>query len=106
MDKAAFGKRINQARKEKQLTSDKLAEICDITPVFIRQIEGGVRLPSIPNLIEICNALQVSPDYLLGEDLKISDMEIVDRLVSRIRTLSPKQAEMVCSTIETMIGYF
>ena len=106
MDKAAFGKKINQARKEKNLTSDKLAEICDMAPVFVRQIEGGARLPSVPNLVAICNALQVSPNYLLGEDLEFSDKEIIDRLVSKIRTLSPTQVEMVCSTIETMIGYF
>lgn len=105
MDKTAFGKRINQARKEKELTSDKLAELCDMAPVFVRQIEGGTRLPSIPNLVAICNALQVSPNFLLGDDLEFSDKEIIDRLVSRIRTLSPKQVEMVCSTIETMIDY-
>lgn len=40
-----------------------------MNPVFIRQIESGTRLPSLPKLVKICDNLQISPAYLLEYEL-------------------------------------
>lgn len=103
MNKRAFGQRLKQSRKDQNFTSDKLAEKCDMNPVFVRQIESGIRLPSIENFILLCNAIQVSPAYLLGADLKYDEQDEVQKLAMQIRALSPKQFEMVQSTLKAMI---
>lgn len=56
MERRLLGKRINQIRKERGLTSEALSEICDVNAGHIRQIESGIRLPSLPLFIRICQA--------------------------------------------------
>ena len=46
LDGKMLGKRINIARKSRGLTSEKLAEMCNINATFLRQIEGGSKGPS------------------------------------------------------------
>lgn len=103
MNKIAFGKRLGAVRKEKQLTSEKLSELCELNAVFIRQIESATKLPSLPTFVKLCNALKVSPNYLLADSLKHNEQNQFDNLTSRLRSLTPKQIEMVTAMIETMV---
>ena len=41
MERRLLGKRINQIRKERGLTSEALSEICDVNAGHIRQIDQG-----------------------------------------------------------------
>ena len=60
-----LGKRIGATRKDWGLTAQQLAEQLGTNAAYLRQIECGVKTPSVGLLVRICNALQVSPDYLL-----------------------------------------
>ena len=42
----ALGKRINQLRKSKGLTSEQLSELCGVNAVHIRRIESGGACPA------------------------------------------------------------
>lgn len=110
MDKASFGTRVRNARRKSGLSSDALAELCDCTPVSIRQIESGVRLPSLPKLVDICNALHVTPNELLGQELLFSpsvrenpDQRMVEALI-RLHGLSPDKGDAVCTILETLVS--
>lgn len=105
MNKHAFGRRLKQARLQQNYTSDMLAEACNINAVFVRQIESGTKLPSLSNLILLCNALQTSPAYLLKEDLKINEDEQLNQLIQQMKALSPKQLEVIIPTINTLIDH-
>lgn len=78
MDVAGLGNRIHEVRKRAGMSSDKLAELCDVGPVHIRKIESGAKVPSIRLFTRICNALQVSPCYLLQDSLHQSITNIGD----------------------------
>ena len=65
-----LGKRIGTARKDRGLTAQQLAARLGINAASLRQIECGVKTPSVSLLVRICNALQVSPDYLLQDLLE------------------------------------
>ena len=67
MDKKLLGKRINMARKERGWTGERLAEACSINATYLRQIEAGTKVPSLPVFVSLCQALNVSPTYLLVE---------------------------------------
>ena len=58
---------IRLQRKKKKLTIEKLSELADISPVFLREIERNIKLPSLPTFIRIINALDVSSDSCLPE---------------------------------------
>ena len=67
MEEKGLGRRINMARKDRGFTADRLSELCNINATYLRQIEGGIKVPSLPVFINICNALKISPDYLLRD---------------------------------------
>ena len=69
MDKKLLGKRINTARKERGWTSERLSEACNINATYLRQIEAGTKVPSLQVFVLLCEALRVSPSYLLVEVL-------------------------------------
>lgn len=74
LDCKEFGKRIKQARNQANISSNQLGNNdCNVDPAFIRQIESGRKLPSIPILVQICNSLQVSPSYLLEKEIPIQN---------------------------------
>ena len=54
MNKKAFGSRLRQARKDRGLTSEKLSELCNINATYLRQIEGGTKIPSLPVFVSLC----------------------------------------------------
>ncbi len=75
MDHEEFGRRLKKVRQEMQYTSQEVASNCGVSSVFIRQVELGERLPSLPVFVYLCRALQISPSYLLGNEVKVEVVE-------------------------------
>ncbi len=69
MNQKAFGSKIRDIRRQREMTGEMLAGQCGISPAFLRQIESGTKGISVDNLIRLCNALNVAPGYLLSEDI-------------------------------------
>lgn len=67
-----LGQRMREQRKSHKMTSEQLAELCGVGAVHIRKIESGAKVPSLNLFIRLCNALDVSPEYLLQDELKSS----------------------------------
>lgn len=65
-----LGKRIAKLRKEKGLTQEKLAELCNIDISYIGQIERGLKTPSLKVLFRISNALSLKLEELLSWEEK------------------------------------
>lgn len=93
MDAMTLGKRLNLVRKDRGYTADKLSEICNINATYLRQIEGGKKMPSLPVFIDLCNALKISPDYLLQDVLEENEITDIQALADLWKKASPgKQA--------------
>ncbi|MBR6163105.1 helix-turn-helix transcriptional regulator [bacterium] len=56
---------IKYYRKLKNLTQEKLSEICDISQDYLSEIERGKKMPSLKRLIKISNGLEIEPYLLL-----------------------------------------
>lgn len=54
-----LGKRISQVRRQKKLTSERLAYENSISKGYLSDIENGKRLPSLKLLEKIARALDV-----------------------------------------------
>ena len=102
MNKKMLGQRINSARKERGLTSEQLAEQCYISAAYLRQIESGKKVPSLPLFISLCNELNVSPNYLLQDLLSHSDLDSIPELLD---AASPQQKELILSVVQTALEY-
>lgn len=71
-DYKAIGQRIRIARIRLSKTQESIADAIDVTPAHMSNIETGKTKVSLPTLISIANALNVSMDDLLCDNLKES----------------------------------
>ena len=104
MNRVAFGRRLNTARKERGLTGEKLAELCSINATYLRQIESGVKIPSLPIFVSLCQELKVSPNYLLQDTLKENEYSDVEELVALLKTASPSQVKLATALIKCALN--
>jgi len=67
-----IGKRIREIRKKRKISQSALSEIIDKTPTLVSYIESGIRGMSLETIVAIANALEVSVDVLLSDNLAIN----------------------------------
>ena len=60
-----IGVRINARRKELGLTQEELAERMEVSIQMISNVELGKKAIRPENLVKLCNALNVSADFVL-----------------------------------------
>ena len=63
-----LGKRLNQTRKEKGFTAQKMADLLFVSLRNYQKYESGDIRPSLEGLVQIADILDVSTDYLLCRD--------------------------------------
>lgn len=97
------GKRIQQLRKERELTQEQLAEKLNVSQNTIAKIESGLRRPSIDFLLEISEFFNVSTNYLVfgvhAEDVEDEKSkkdidETIEKLLEKKEELLKMQREL------------
>lgn len=105
MDKKLLGARIKKVRKERGLTAEKLSELCHINATYLRQIEGGAKIPSLPVFTDLCNTLKISPSYLLKDSLSQNELSRLDELSALWERSSPGQVELITAMIKAALEH-
>ncbi|NLV76558.1 MAG: helix-turn-helix domain-containing protein [Tissierellia bacterium] len=77
------GAKIRFERERLNLTREKFAELLNLSPYYIGQIERGERKMSIETLVNIANTLHISTDYLLDNSYKIDDQCLISESFSQ-----------------------
>ena len=72
IDYESIGRRIKRYRTDKGMSQDELGQIVFVNNEHISRIEAGKKYPSLDLIVMIANALDVSADDLLTENLKYS----------------------------------
>lgn len=103
MEEKGLGRRIHQVRKDRGLTAEKLSELCNINATYLRQMEGGRKIPSLPVFIDICNALKISPDYLLRDALADNEVSQIQALSLLWEQASPSQQSMAAAMLQAAL---
>ena len=68
-----IGNNIQIARLKKKLTQEALAEKCNVSAKYISAMERGVSSGSISLIIDICNILDVTPNYIFNGTINSSN---------------------------------
>lgn len=81
-----LGSKIKNNRRLLKLTQEQLAELIDVSPHYIYEIEKGLKTPSLPILIAISENLHVSIDNLLSTTSQNADRngDELDRLINNL----------------------
>ncbi|MCH5211295.1 MAG: helix-turn-helix transcriptional regulator [Oscillospiraceae bacterium] len=99
-----LGIEIKKNRKLLKLTQEQLAELIDVNPHYIYEIEKGLKIPSLSVLIAISEQLHVSIDTLLGSNVQNSDKDN-DDLDRLIKNLNNTQRINLANVIRSLYPY-
>jgi transcriptional regulator with XRE-family HTH domain len=66
-DRKLLGNGVRKHRKVAALTQEGLAEKVDLNPVYVGQIERGLKVPTIDVLLRIAKALKVRVRDLVSD---------------------------------------
>ena len=101
IDYVVIGKRIREIRKQKGLTQSALAEMSGIEPSNISHIERAATKLSLPTLVSIANALEVSLDELLYSNLKKSNHISCAMIEDLLKDCTSAELKAICEVIKT-----
>ena len=79
-----IGQRIKERRIFFKYTRETLAELVDISPQFLANIESGKKGMSFSTLKKLCEVLAVSCDYVILGKSSVGDHEQIDELLKNI----------------------
>jgi len=78
-----IGLNVQTARLKEGLTQEQLAEKCNVSVKYISSIETGKSSGSTSLIIDICNVLDVSANYIFNKTIKNTN-DSVDVLPSEV----------------------
>lgn len=91
-DTMQVGRRIRQARIEKNMTQMALADAMGVSFQAVSNWERGGSLPDIGKLPDLCRILEMDLGTLLGEDQP--ETEIVEKMIDK-EPVSPEELALV-----------
>lgn len=103
MDKVELGIKLREARNKAGYTQEQLAEKADIGVMYLGEIERGVKMPSMKIFIKLVEALDVSADYILRNELPSGKEFVLDEITERLADLTPKQRKAAVDILDAYI---
>ncbi|MBP3330618.1 MAG: helix-turn-helix transcriptional regulator [Clostridia bacterium] len=104
MDKKELGKKIREARNKCGMTQENLAEKADIGAVYLGEIERGLKMPSVSVFIKLIEALDISADYILRDEVSSGREYVFDELTEKLSGLTPKQRKAASDILDAYIN--
>lgn len=101
LDYYEIGRKIRKYREELGLSQESAAELCGISPSFYSNIERGVKIMSLETFASICKAFSISADYLLSEELMMTDETILN-ILSDVKKNGNTQYQKYIKTIKAL----
>lgn len=103
VDYKQLGFRISIERKNKKLTQEQLAEKIGMSANYVSNIENNYSIPSLETFINICTALEVTPDCLLLGAIIASDYYLKDDIANKINKCNDKERRLVMNFIDWIL---
>lgn len=101
LDYKDIGARIREIRKKRGFTQEKLGEIAEVEPSNISHIERTATKVSLPTLLSIANALEVSLDELVYGSL-IKNKHISSKVIDeQLSDCSAQEIRLITEIIKT-----
>lgn len=103
-DYEKVGKRIAKRRKELGYTQWQLEEKANLGFKYLSNIERAKTVLSVDVLMRICDALEITPDYLLVGTTNTNNPNTISAAISsQVNRMSPKQTELALSIMDWIL---
>lgn len=104
LDFKTIGRKIKERRKSIGITQEAIANILDVNPSHISNIECGRANPSLTALVKIANILQCSVDYFISEEYTFNtaniDSNIDDMIIDKIKYFDINKKNKILKMID------
>ena len=100
-----IGVRLKQARLNKKITQEQLAEKLDVSVTYISRIERGSTNINLKRLSEICDLLDVTEGEILNGTSKTSPMYLTKEFNDLLKNCPPEKIDLVYNTAELIIKH-
>lgn len=98
----AIGKRLREIRISKGLTQEYIANMADVNTSHISNIENNRVKISLPTLVHVCNALEVTIDYILADEYNDTDSALDQEILRQLQVFSPDTKERIIKIIQAL----
>lgn len=95
------GKNYQKARIANGVTQEEAAEVPNLSPSFMSDIERGKSIGSIHTLIALCNLYKVSPNDILFPLINF-DIDLTDPLLTGFNSLNKTNQEVISEMIRVL----
>ena len=102
IDYQGLGIRIRRFRKSKNLTQQSLAELSNQEPSNISHIERGATKLSLPTIVNIANALDVSVDDLLCDSLVQGRLAFEREVSDLLSDCTNQELQIIIGTLRSL----
>lgn len=102
IDYNTIGLKIRNRRKELKISQEKLAEMCDVGTTHISHIETGNCIPSLKVFISILNALNITADSLLCNELNTTHKTYINDISETLEDCDIEDLRIITETIKTL----
>lgn len=96
-----IGKRIRDMRVSKHITQERLAEMADLSIAHVSHIETGNTKLSLPAIVNIANALAVSLDMLVCDNLTQSTEVYANEISLIVMDCNEKELRIISEIVKT-----
>lgn len=105
MNNNSIGSNIRKYRIEKKLKQENLAEKAGLSTNYIGMVERGEKIPSLETFIRIINALDVSADMVLCDELNYVYQIRNSQLETKLTGLDEASRKRIYAVIDTLIRF-
>lgn len=95
LDFSTIGSRLRETRISKGLTQEYLADFADVNVSHISNIENNRVKISLTLLVNLCNALDTTVDYILANEYHQPKNSTEKELAHAVHSLSDEKQEIL-----------
>ena len=99
-----IGKRIQELRKKRGVTQEKLSEVIDVSPHYLSALERGIYNIKLDTLVKILNYLDYSADEVFCDVVNKSYATTPSKLSERLDSLPLAEQKKILAVVDTMIN--
>ncbi|MCM1285434.1 MAG: helix-turn-helix domain-containing protein [Acetobacter sp.] len=105
IDSALIGSRIRKFRKKAKLTQEKLAELMEVTPGYISQIELAKSAPNLETLAKLCAILDCDLYYVISGAIISENNYLMSEFDEKFLLLSDDHRQIVIDLIDVLLKH-
>lgn len=102
LDFAKIGKKIKEIRISRHLTQEYVANATDVNTSHISNIENNRVKVSLSTLVQICNALDTTVDYILADEYNQPSTVIEHEILKEVQSCTPETQEQILKIIKAL----